>query len=235
MNIILLTPEDWLNNRVVRLTDRRHEHIKTILKSVVGDTLRVGLWGGDRGAGVVAKTTSSCTELEITLSDPPLPRHPFDIALGLPRPKMLRRVLRTAAEMGVANLHLIHSARVEKSFWQSPLLHESRITAALQAGMERSGDTIPPTVHLHRLFRPFVEDHLPGLIGERAGWLADPGADQPLNPSREPGLILLGPEGGFVPFEIALAQSVGVTAGHLGTRVLSVDTALAATLSQALG
>ena len=35
---------------------------------------------------------------------------------------MLRRVLRTAAEIGIKHIWLINSSRVEKSYWQSPLL-----------------------------------------------------------------------------------------------------------------
>ena len=55
---------------------------------------------------------------------------------------MLRRILRTIAEYGVNNLHLINRARVEKSFWQSPLLQQEKIHEALMEGMQRSKDTI---------------------------------------------------------------------------------------------
>ena len=43
---------------------------------------------------------------------------------------MLRRILRTVAEFGVSDLHLINSARVEKSFWQSPLLADDKVEEA---------------------------------------------------------------------------------------------------------
>ena len=46
--------------------------------------------------------------------------------------------------------------------------------------------------------------------------------------------MLLGPEGGFIPFEIELAESVGALCRNLGERTLSVDTAVAAALAQAL-
>jgi 16S rRNA U1498 N3-methylase RsmE len=44
--------------------------------------------------------------------------------------------------------------------------------------------------------------------------------------------VMIGPEGGFVPFEIELAQANGARPVHLGERTLSVDTALSATLAQ---
>ena len=50
----------------------------------------------------------------------------------------------------------------------------------------------------------------------------------------QPAVVMLGPEGGFVPFELALAESVVAQRVHLGQRILSVDTALTTVLAQAL-
>ena len=232
MNIILLAPEDWLDENTVCLDDRRHEHIRSVLKAEIGDALRVGLLDGLRGSGTVIKLSDERTHLQVDLVDTPLPRHPCDLILALPRPKMLRRVFRTAAEIGVAHLYLINSARVEKSYWQSPLLQPDRIKAALTAGLERAGDTALPQVHLHPRFKPFIEDQLPGLIGPRACWIAHPGAREALANQSGGGLILLGPEGGFVPYEVELAQSLGARPVRLSDRILSVDTAVTAALSQ---
>ena len=232
MNIILLAPDDWLDDDTVCLDDRRHEHIRGVLKAEIGDALRVGLVNGLRGSGTVVKLSDEHTHLQVELVESPLPRHPCDLILALPRPKMLRRVFRTAAEMGVAHLYLINSARVEKSYWQSPLLQPDRIKAALTAGLERAGDTVLPQVHLHPRFKPFIEDQLPGLIGSQGCWIAHPGASEPLANQSEEGLILLGPEGGFVPYEVELAQSMGAQPVRLSDRILSVDTAVTAALSQ---
>ena len=232
MNIILLAPEDWLDESTVCLDDRRHEHIRGVLEAEIDDALRVGLLGGLRGSGTVIKMSDERTHLQVDLVDPPLPRHPCDLILALPRPKMLRRVFRTAAEMGVAHLYLINSARVEKSYWQSPLLQPDRIDAALTAGLERAGDTVLPQVHLHPHFKPFVEDQLPELIGSSGCWIAHPGAPEALATQSQEGLIMLGPEGGFVPYEVELALSMGAHPVRLSDRILSVDTAVTAALSQ---
>ena len=232
MNIILLEPRDWLSDDVVLLTGRRHMHLCDVLKVQTGHSLRVGLVNGNRGTGEVIHIDQREARLRVSLNQAALPRHPCDIALALPRPKMLRRVLRTVAEMGVSNVHLIHSARVEKSFWQSPLLAADRIKSALSAGLERSGDTQLPAVHLHRRFRPFVEDRLPELTEALPCWIAHPGSEAGLGDQRAEGIIMLGPEGGFIPFELALATSVGALPVHLGGRILSVDTAVTVALAQ---
>ena len=108
---------------------------------------------------------------------------------------MLRRVLRTVAEFGVANLHLINTARVEKSYWQSPLLAPAKLEDALLAGMERASDTVMPLVHQHKLFRPFVEDQLSVLCAGRPCWIAQMGSAESLRDT-PPGqaVVMVGPE-----------------------------------------
>ena len=43
---------------------------------------------------------------------------------------------------------------------------------------------------------------------------------------------MVGPEGGFVPFELNLVQQVIARPVNLGSRTLSVDTALTSVLAQ---
>ena len=93
---------------------------------------------------------------------------------------MLRRILRTVAEFGVDELHLIHSYRVEKSFWQSPYLQKSKVEAALIHGLERAGDTILPVVTEHRRYKPFMEDSLSSIAAERDLVIAHPSGEHRL-------------------------------------------------------
>lgn len=235
MNILILDQNDWIDDHIVLVRDHRAVHIRDVLKSQPGDTLRVGLRGSLRGQGLVEAIDDGGVRLRVEVTESPPPRHAFDIVLALPRPKMLRRILRTVAEFGVQHLHLINSARVEKSYWQSPLLHADNLDAALLTGLERSLDTLAPTIHLHPRFRPFIEDQLIDLCAGRPCWIADMSAPKALaDASRGPAVVIIGPEGGFVPFEVELATSVLAQPVHLGARTLSVDTALAAALAQAL-
>lgn len=237
MNILLLRPgDDWLDASTVQISDHRADHLRQVLRSTVGESIRVGVVGGQCGDALITGIDASGITLSVALNEQPPVRHRFDIVLALPRPKMLRRILRTVAEFGVCNLHLINSARVEKSFWQTPLLSNDKVEEALMAGMERARDTVAPVIHQHRLFRPFIEDELSTICTGRPCWLAEMGSALALSAMPAvPAVVMIGPEGGFVPFELDLAQSVLAQPVHLGSRVLSVDTALTAALALGWG
>ena len=236
MNIVLLRELDWVAHTTVVLRDYRAKHLLTILKVTPRQTVRVGLINGKSGLATVVSVTNTEVSLEVELQELPRARHPVQIILALPRPKMLRRIFRSVAEFGVGELHLIHSYRVEKSFWQSPYLSQDKIDAALIQGMERSGDTVMPRIFQHRRFKPFIQDQLADVTQGRQVLLAHPGGhDIPNADSAQPRAVLIGPEGGFIDYEVGLAQDMGATVVSLGDRILSVDTAVCAVLARDLG
>ena len=155
------------------------------------------------------------------------------LVLALPRPKMLRRILRTVAELGVGQLHLINSYRVEKSYWQTPALAEAAIRDYLTQGLEQARDTVLPRIHCQRRFKPFVEDTLPGLVGAGTALLAHPGP-YPRCPGNLAGdtVLVIGPEGGFIPYEVTKLKEAGCRPVSLGPRILRVETALTSLLGR---
>ena len=90
--------------------------------------------------GEILEINAEVATLAISLQHSPPDKLPLCLVLALPRPKMLRRILRSVAEFGVAELHLINSYRVEKSYWQSPVLEGGAIREYLLQGLEQSRD-----------------------------------------------------------------------------------------------
>lgn len=227
MNLILLQAEDFTGNGQVTLTGRRAQHIQQVLKAKVGEPLKVGLLDGNCGRGVVQKSTDNSVEMAVSLGQPPPAKIPLTLLLALPRPKAARRILRAATELGVENIILINSYRVEKSYWQSPLIDDSHLRQALLEGLEQAGDTVLPHVHKATLFKPFVEDELPGLLDGRVGLVAHPyAAAADPGPIRNKALLAIGPEGGFIPYEFEKLQEAGLQGFSLGPRILRVECAL---------
>jgi len=234
MNLIILHPEDFIDSdRRVRLSGRRLEHILKIHRAAEGDELRVGIIGGAVGSGKIVRMDRSALEMEVHADTAPPPKLPISLLLALPRPKIMRRILRTACGMGVSRIVLLNCSRVEKSYWQSPFLTQELIREQLILGLEQAKDTIVPEVLLRPLFKPFVEDELPSLIMGTRALVAHPGASTscPLDPSRDTTLAI-GPEGGFIPYEIEKLISCGFTPISFGERTLSVETAVPALIAR---
>ncbi len=234
MNLILLSPTDFIKPKTrVRLDDRRYLHIRDIHRAKAGDELSVGLIGGRIGTGTITTLTGEGLEMDISLDlQPPAPL-PVTLILALPRPNILKRTLQSASAMGAKKIFFIHSNQVEKSFWLSPALQPEKIREQLILGLEQGKDTVLPDVQLRKKFKPFVEDELPDLIRGTRALVAHPEAAQECPRAlNEPITLMIGPEGGFIPYEIKKLTELGFTPVHLGNRILRVDTAVPALLAR---
>lgn len=239
MNLILLFDDDFvergadLASGAVRLDGRRAEHVLSIHRAEVGDELCVGVANGKIGVGIVTALSPQQLDLDVTfVRNSPAPL-PLNLVLALPRPLVLKRVLISATAMGAKKIFLIQSNRVERSFWNSKVLRDGELIKPLILGLEQARDTLLPEVVLRTRFRPFVEEELPEMLNDSSGIVAHPSGAVPC-PREATGhvTLMMGPEGGFVPFEIEKIEAAGCQVVHLGERILRVETALPALLAR---
>ena len=239
MNVILIDPEEiGADDRVV-LQDRRSDHIIKVLRSQCGDRVRIGIINGPLGSGRIIEIAPGENTGRVVLaistveSVPEQPK--IDLILALPRPIMLKKILAQAASMGVARIFLVNANRVEKSFFNASLLAETNYRSYLLQGLEQAVATRVPEVSIHKRFRPFVEDVLPGIIDDYSqNIVAHPGAPPLHRMDRTRGRVLLavGPEGGWLEYEIDKFRERGFSAIGMGERILRVDTAVVSLLAQ---
>ena len=228
MNLLLLQPEDLgTNPNHLTLSDARADHIRNVLRANLGDTLKVGLLNGLTGNATITAISGSKVSLEIELHTPPPAKLPLTLVLALPCPKMARRIIRAATELGAADIILLNSYRVEKSYWQSPLVSDDTLHKAMLEGLEQAGDTVLPTLRRANRFKPFVEDELPSLLENKIGLLAHPYAEQsPPQSIKQNCVLAIGPEGGFIPYECEKLIAAGMQSFSLGPRILKTETAV---------
>ena len=267
MNLILLFDSDFITPHRVRLSGRRFAHIKDILKAECAKTLTVGKINGLMGQGTLVSKTSDAIELEVKLEGKPPQALALTLILALPRPPMLKRILFSAAMLGVKKIIILNFNRVEKSLWNSSSLKLPAITEQLVLGLEQAKDTLMPEVILKKGFRPFVEDELPDLIKGKLALVAHPDTtsfslvssgdrgrenegslifcpserrllrarwgnprtgpddlqgDQPDKPM----ILVVGPEGGIIDYEIELLKAAGCQTIDLGRRILRTESVL---------
>jgi RsmE family RNA methyltransferase len=230
MNLVLVEPGEVRADGTALLRDRRARHVREVHRAAVGDVLRVGIVGGAWGDGTVVALEPDLV-LALQTDRPPPPKPGLDLLLAMPRPKILRKVLQSATSLGVERIVLVNAARVEKSYFDSPSLEPAAIRAELLLGLEQARDTLLPEVRIHPRFKPFVEDELPTLWPESvAKRLAHPTSERSLESAApapdERAALAIGPEGGWVPYEVARLEEAGFAAFTAGPRILRVDVAL---------
>ena len=235
MNIILAAEEEIDGDRIV-LTGERADHIVKVLRSQVGDTIRFGVLDGAMGKGVIHSikaTHPRAVIVHVKLDQPlrPVPR--LDLVVAMSRPIMMRRILSQATALGIGTFHIIHANRVEKSFWGATVLDQENYREHLVIGLEQAVDTRLPEVLFHRRFKPFIEDYIPGIVGGYSHLLlAHPGGastlDEALVGERGRILMAVGPEGGWIDYEVEMFRSAGFAVCPMGERILKVDTAVVA-------
>ena len=233
MNLLLLEEADFIAADRVVLRDRRLTHMQEVHRSEVGDSLRVGRINALMGSAELLRLEAGEAELRVSLDQSPPAKLPLTLVLALPRPKMLRRVFQTVATMGVSKVILVNSYRVEKSFWQTPFLEPEAIRENLILGLEQARDTVLPEIIIEKRFKPFVEDRLPAITEGTLGLVGHPGNYPPCPRAlSEPVTLAIGPEGGWIPYEIDLLGKSGLQPVQLGERILRVETAVTALLAR---
>jgi 16S rRNA (uracil1498-N3)-methyltransferase len=229
VNLLILHPQDLVSPTEARLHGRRVEHVRMVHRAKVGQHLRVGALNGKLGEGEILRLDDEALELRINLHREPPPKLPLTLVVALPRPKVVNRVVASAASLGVARLVFINAWKVEKGYWASPKLAPENLREQLLLGLEQACDTVLPELHLARLFKPCVTSQFPEWMEGARGLVAHPGAESPCPRGLEqPVLLALGPEGGWIDAELKSLESAGLSPVGLGPRILRTETALAA-------
>ena len=209
-------------------------HVRKVLRAEVGDSLEVGRLGGGIGRGRIVELSRERVALELGALDqkPPAPL-PVTLVLALPRPKFVGRILQGATAMGVKRILLVHTARVEKSYWQSSVMRPGALRRHLMLGLAQARDTVLPEIECLRQPKELIEA-LPGLMRVHDGLLvAEAEGAEPCPLGLDGRMALLvGPEGGLLDEELALFDQAGARTVNLGPRALRVEHAVVALLSR---
>lgn len=236
MNVLLL-PSTAFNNHTAVISDSAQlRHIQHVLSPQIGDRLKIGELGGNLGVATVAKLdVNHCVLTDVALDKSPPAKLDLTVIVALPRPKVLRRLVLDMTAMGVGHIIFINSYRTDKSYWGSPLL--TRLDEFVQDGLQQGVDSVPPKISLVKRFKPFVQDELPSLITTpHSALVAHPYASVHFNEQiikhGLPKVLIIGAEGGFIPYEIELLASVGVGAVSVGERILRTESAVNALLGR---
>jgi 16S rRNA (uracil1498-N3)-methyltransferase len=152
------------------------------------------------------------------------PRHRLTVWQALLRGDHLEPVIRHGTEVGIAEFRLVITERcVVRDITPRKL---ERLRAVAREAAEQSERGIVPPVHDPV---PLAEALSPSsvLLHERHD-------GQRLSDLEPPAGLVIGPEGGFTPDEVAAARQAGATLAGLGPRILRSETVAVAAASVVL-
>ena len=226
MNIVLLDARQTQSEIWTISSKRQVEHLKTHVDVQLGDTLKVGIREGKRYLTEIVSISEQSIQIKPIQEEAVPAKLPVTLIVAMPRPKVLRRLIMDAVTLGVDKFILIHSYRVDKSYWQTPFLQQ--LDQYITLGLEQAGDTIAPQVEIYKRFKPFVEDILPSLIDtSHLAYVAHPYVAEKMPCAIDHACtVIIGPEGGFIPYEIDLLIKNGCQAVSLGNRIIRTETVI---------
>lgn len=247
MNLILCETDEFHDGGIVRLTDGRAAHVRTVLRAEVRDTVNIGIIDGPKGRGEIVEiddrgVTVRCDFLASEAEAAVPPRPVVDLLLALPRPKVMRRLWAQLAALGVGRIILTNAERVERNYFDAHVLDEAIYRPLLIEGLQQASDTRLPLVSIHRQFRILIEDELDGLSNDGLRLVAHPGGPASLeaasleavagaSAATPRALLAIGPEGGWNAFELSLLKQHRFEPISMGPRILRTDTACVALLA----
>ena len=228
---------DFVFGRDLQLPSDEAEHLSRVLRLKTGDTITIfDGKGGEASAKIVSISGGTVTVRAGTPSQPPPePKIVLTLAQALLKSDKMDDVLRDAAMLGVAAIQPFMSVRtdVPKAALRTGV-RKQRWARTVLSSVKQSGRAVVPPVYDVVDFRELLR---------RGGFktrlmLVEPSAAAsspvPLTElrnldSRPPSstLIIVGPEGGWDPAEIASAASAGITLVTMGRRTLRADAAAA--------
>ena len=189
--------------------------VRSVLRLRDGD--RIVLLIGD-GSEMVCRLEADACVVEERRPAPGEPTHRLRVVQALLKGDALETAVQHGTELGVASFGLVVTERcVAREISDRRL---QRLRAIAREAAEQSERGIVPAIDAPG---PLRDALAPGsvLLFERHG-AARLGELEP------PGVVIIGPEGGFSPAEVHAAEASGVRLAWLGPRILRSETVAAA-------
>jgi len=226
MNTIIISSENSI------ITDPKiMNHMHTVLKTKVGDTLQIGVQNGGLYIGLVeAISPSSCTLKLAKSGDAQLPW--FNLIVGLSRPQTMKKILEHGTTFGAKSFHFYKAELSEKSYLDSKIFVDNAELGFLLDGLSQSGIyTHLPTLTLEKYNPASQYSKLPDQK-----FILDLETDKTFLDYKinHQSLIHLaiGPERGFTKNDIAEFHAAGFQSVKISPAILRVEHAVYAAISQ---
>ncbi len=224
-------------SREVTITGEDARHIALALRARVGDPVLLADGTGLSYPARLAAITPAAVRCEVLSHERATVELPLAVHLyvGYPKGDKLELVIEKAVELGAASVTPFLSSRCVRrpaAEKQERLLERQNRIA--HAAAEQCGrvvlPTVRPTLDFAAAMKKAASAELPLFFYEGEGTLPM-GRLLASRPAPRSVSVVVGPEGGFSPEEVAVAQGAGCLLAGLGERILRCETAPIAALA----
>jgi 16S rRNA (uracil1498-N3)-methyltransferase len=210
---------------LVEVADDQAHHIATVLRLGVGSILSVFDGRGREWLGRISSVTKAKVVITLGERKEPAPEAPVDVtlAIGLLKGDQMSQVVRDATALGVSRVVPFlsrHTALARPSAWADMRLRWQRVAVAAAS---QSGRAVVPDIVDVVAFEELMQlphDRLILCVEPTVGLSRHGAGKRPLAAT-----VIVGPEGGWAPEEIARAKSAGATLFSMGPRTLRAELA----------
>jgi len=237
VNLLLCDASELGSDGTFTLSDRRADHLRTVLGVEVGQHVRAGIVGGAVGTAEVVSIAAGTIALRFAAVSGPSAPLPVDLVLAVPRPKVITRTIEIAASFAVRRIELTNAWRVDKSYLRSPRLAPDALAAAARLGAEQGATTHIAAISLHERLMALLDERFPSPAPSppELRLVAHPGApplEEVVTATAPQYALAIGPEGGWIERELETLVARDFRPVSLGAPILRVEAAVASALGQ---
>lgn len=216
-------------------SDRRAEHIVSVLRRSEGERFDVGLPDGRMGKALVLDISKEAVAIAVEWGDEAPPLHPIVAVIGLPRPQTARRLLRELTALGVSKMVFCGTDRGESGYEKSRLWSGGEYLRHVRDGAEQAFNPRMPAVEIVASLDAALDATLDATkpTADKVA-LDNYEGTSPLSawePRAVSLTLALGAERGWSDAERRLLRARGFDLHHLGSRVLRVEAAAVAAVA----
>ncbi len=221
MITLLVSPGEF-EQETIQVGDERYRHLFRARRTAVGERLRVVDGAGRARWAEVTAVDRSAGHLRTgeptTTNEPPL--H-LELFCAMPKPERASWLVEKVTEIGVSAIRFVASERAPRELGDSAVSRLRRVAASAVEQCHRARLPEISGVHDWPALREMSEPHLLKVALDATGSAETPA----LGASVGSAALLVGPEGGWTPSELAELDTQGWLRYRLGARTLRTETA----------
>lgn len=202
-------------------------HHLNVVRVKVGEKIIILNGKGVKLHGEVKVITKNLVEVFISLKETLERSHQLSLAIANPKKDAFEDILKMAVELGIKDIYPMSS-----EFSQYDYVESERVQRILESALIQSNNPYFPVIHEQTKLSDFVNVHQDMLIFFNSRTSKGP-ASKFNNTFKK--TILIGPEGGFSPSEVAsILKFSKIHEIHLPTPILRAPTAVASSVGYLL-